>query len=39
MLEYVVVLSVMVALVGICAALLYAFRAYGNRILDLIAVS
>lgn len=39
MLEYVVALGVLVALVGICAALLYVFRAYGNRVIDIIAVS
>ncbi len=39
MLEYVVALGVFLALVGICAALLFAFRAYGNRVIDIIAVS
>ncbi len=39
MLEYVVALGVFVALVGICAMLVYVFRAYGNRVLDIIAIS
>ncbi len=39
MLEYVVALGVFLALVGVCAALLYVFRAYGNRVIDIIAVS
>jgi len=39
MLEYVVALGVFVAMVGICAMLIYVFRAYGNRVLDIIAVS
>lgn len=39
MLEYVVALGVTVALVGICAVLLHVFRAYGNRVIDIIAVS
>ena len=39
MLEYVVALGVFVALIGICATLIYIFRAYGNRVLDIIAVS
>ena len=39
MLEYVVALGVIVALVGMCALLLLAFRAYGNRVIDIIAVS
>jgi len=39
MLEYVVALAVFIALVGVCATLLYVFRAYGNRVLDIIAVS
>ena len=39
MLEYVVALAVFVALIGICATLLYVFRAYGNRVIDIIAVS
>lgn len=39
MLEYVVAVAVFLALIGICAALLYVFRGYGNRVLDIIAVS
>jgi uncharacterized protein (UPF0333 family) len=39
MLEYVIALGVFLALVGVCAALLYVFRAYGNRVIDIIAVS
>lgn len=39
MLEYVVALGVFVAMVGICAILIHVFRAYGNRVLDIIAVS
>lgn len=39
MLEYVVALAVTIALVGMCAVLLYVFRAYGNRVLDVISVS
>ena len=39
MLEYVVALGVFVALVGICALLIHVFRAYGNRVLDIISVS
>lgn len=39
MLEYVVALGVFLALVGICAVLLHVFRAYGNRVLDLIGIS
>ncbi len=39
MLEYVVAIGVFLALVGICAVLLYVFRAYGNRVIDIIAVS
>ncbi len=39
MLEYVIALGVFLALVGICAVLLYVFRAYGNRVIEIIAVS
>lgn len=39
MLEYVVALGVFLSLIGISAALIYVFRAYGNRVLDIIAVS
>jgi len=39
MLEYVVALGVFLALVGICSVLIYVFRAYGNRVLDIISVS
>lgn len=39
MLEYVVALGVFLALVGIGATLIYVFRIYGNRVLDIIAVS
>ncbi|VGO17097.1 hypothetical protein PDESU_05692 [Pontiella desulfatans] len=39
MLEYVVALGVFLALVGVSATLIYVFRAYGNRVLDIIAVS
>jgi len=39
MLEYVVALGVFLALIGVSAALIYVFRAYGNRVLDIIAVS
>lgn len=39
MLEYVVALGVFLAMVGVCAALVYAFRAYGSRVLDIISVS
>lgn len=39
MLEYVIALGVFVALIGISATLIYVFRAYGNRVLDIIAVS
>ncbi len=39
MLEYVIALGVFISLVSICAALIYVFRAYGNRVLDIIAVS
>jgi hypothetical protein len=39
MLEYVVALGVFVALVAISAVLIYVFRTYGNRVLDIIAVS
>lgn len=39
MLEYVVALGVFLAMVGICAGLIYVFRAYGNRVLDIIAIS
>mgnify|MGYP006991350208 CR=1 FL=1 len=37
MLEYLVTLAVSVALFGMCALLLYAFRAFGSRVLSLIA--
>lgn len=39
MLEYVIALGVFVSLVSICAVLIYVFRAYGSRVLDIIAVS
>lgn len=39
MLEYVVALGIFLALVGVSATLIYVFRAYGNRVLDIIAVS
>ena len=39
MLEYVIALGVFISLVSLCAALIYVFRAYGNRVLDIIAVS
>jgi hypothetical protein len=39
MLEYVIALGVFMALVGISAALIYVFRMYGNRVLDIIAIS
>jgi hypothetical protein len=39
MLEYVVALGVFLAMIGLCAALVYAFRSYGGRVLDIIAVS
>ena len=39
MLEYVVALGVFLVLVGLCAVLLHVFRAYGNRALDIIAIS
>jgi hypothetical protein len=39
MVEYVVALGVFLAMVGICAVLIYVFREYGNRVLDIIAVS
>ena len=39
MLEYVVALGVMLALVGMCAVLFHVFRVYGNRVIDIIAVS
>lgn len=37
MLEYVVTLAVSVALLAMCAVLLYAFRTFGSRVLSLIA--
>ena len=39
MLEYVIALGVFISLVSLCAALIYVFRAYGNRVLDIISVS
>ena len=39
MLEYVIALGIFISLVSICAALIYVFREYGNRVLDIIAVS
>ena len=36
-LEYVVALGVFLAMIGICGFLLYAFKAYGGRILALVA--
>ncbi len=39
MLEYVIALGVFISLVSLCAVLIYVFRAYGNRVLDIIAVS
>ncbi len=39
MLEYVVALGIFLALVGVSATLIYVFRAYGNRVLDIISVS
>ena len=39
MIEYLVALGVFLALLGLCAALMMAFRAYGNRVLDIISVS
>ena len=37
MLEYVVVLGIFVALVGLSALLLYSFRVYGGRVLSLMS--
>lgn len=37
MLEYVVTLAVSIALFGMCALLLNAFRTFGSRVLSLIA--
>ncbi|WP_168433402.1 hypothetical protein [Pontiella sulfatireligans] len=37
MLEYVVALGVFVAMIGLCALLLYAFKSYGGRILNVMA--
>ena len=37
MLEYVVALGVFVAMIGLCALLLSAFKAYGGRVLGLVA--
>lgn len=37
MLEYVVVLGVFLAMLGICGFLLYGFKAYGGRVLALVA--
>ena len=39
MLEYVVALGIFLALIGVSATLIYVFRAYGNRVLDIIGVS
>ena len=39
MLEYVIALGVFLALIGVSAALIYVFRMYGNRVLDIIAIS
>jgi hypothetical protein len=39
MLEYVIALGVFLALIGVSAALIYVFRMYGNRVLDIISVS
>ena len=39
MLEYVIALGVFMALIGVSAALIYVFRMYGNRVLDIIAIS
>ncbi len=39
MLEYVVATGIFLALVGICAMLIYVFRAYGNRVLDIMSIS
>ena len=39
MVEYVVALGVFLAMIGLCAALIYAFRSYGGRVLSIIAVS
>ena len=36
-LEYVVALGVFIAMLGICGFLLYAFKAYGGRVLALVA--
>ncbi|MCF7849215.1 MAG: hypothetical protein K9M45_10210 [Kiritimatiellales bacterium] len=37
MLEYVVALGVFMAMVVLCAMLLYAFKSYGGRVLSLMA--
>lgn len=39
MLEYVIALSVFMALIAMGAILVYVFREYGNRVLDIISVS
>jgi hypothetical protein len=39
MLEYVVALGIFMTLVAVSATLIYVFRAYGNRVLDIISVS
>jgi hypothetical protein len=39
MVEYVVALGVFLAMIGLCAALIYAFRSYGDRVLNIIAIS
>lgn len=39
MVEYLVATAVFLAMLGVCAVLVYVFREYGNRVLDIIAVS
>jgi hypothetical protein len=39
MLEYIVALGVFVAMIGLCALLLYAFKSYGGRVLSLMATA
>ncbi len=39
MLEYVVTLGIFLALLGVCALLLSAFKTYGGRVLSLMASS
>lgn len=39
MLEYVVALGVFVAMLGLCALLIYSFKSFGGRIISIMAIA